>query len=174
MPSACSKILLVDDDPHILSALQRTLLQQWRGGARPQIESFTNPFDALNRICVCEFDLIICDYMMPQMSGGELLQALRDVAPDTVRIMLSGSSTFDTVLSAINQAQAFRFLQKPWDADELADSVRLGLEHRAALVAARAHAKPALTPQELEARRLEAEEPGILTVRRDADGSVIL
>jgi two-component system probable response regulator PhcQ len=172
-----SKILLVDDDPHILSALQRALLQQpWPGGARPTIETFTNPFDALNRICVCEFDLIICDYMMPQMSGGELLQALRDVAPETVRIMLSGSSTFDTVLSAINQAQAFRFLRKPWDAQELAESVRLGLEQRATLVAARSRAaEPApLTPQELEARRLEAEEPGLLTVRRDADGSVIL
>ena len=172
-----SKILLVDDDPHILSALQRALLQQpWPGAAKPAIESFTNPFDALNRICVCEFDLIICDYMMPQLSGGELLQALRDVAPETVRIMLSGSSTFDTVLSAINQAQAFRFLRKPWDAQELAESVRLGLELRATLLAARSRAadQAPLTPQELEARRLEAEEPGLLTVRRDADGSVIL
>jgi len=166
-----SKIVLVDDDPNILSALQRALLQGWPGPDRPQIESFTNPFDALNRICVCEFDLIICDYMMPQMSGGELLQALRDVAPDTVRIMLSGSATFDTVLSAINEAQAFRFLRKPWDAKELLETVRLGLEQRAALLAAKA---PSLTPQELEARRLEAEEPGLLTVRRDANGSVIL
>jgi two-component system probable response regulator PhcQ len=43
----------------------------------PHIEAYTNPFDALNRICACDFDLVICDYMMPQMSGGELLQALR-------------------------------------------------------------------------------------------------
>ncbi|GGZ06739.1 response regulator [Pseudoduganella plicata] len=171
-----SKILLVDDDPNILSALQRALLQGWQGPAAPQIESFTNPFDALNRICVCEFDLIICDYMMPQMSGGELLQALRDVAPDTVRIMLSGSATFDTVLSAINEAQAFRFLSKPWDSAELTESVRLGLAQREALLAARARAadRAPPTPQELEARRLEAEEPGLLTVRRDANGSVIL
>lgn len=170
-----SKILLVDDDPNILSALQRELLQQWRGEARPQIEAFTNPFDALERICACEFDLIICDYMMPQLSGGDLLEALKDIAPDTVRIMLSGSAEFTTVLSAINQAQAFRFLRKPWDAAELADSVRLGLAQRSALLAARHATAPATaTPQELEARRLEAEEPGLLTVRRDADGSVIL
>lgn len=171
-----SKILLVDDEPNVLSALQRALLQGWQGAGRPQIESFTNPFDALNRICECEFDLIICDYMMPQLSGGELLQALRDVAPDTVRIMLSGSATFDTVLCAINEAQAFRFLSKPWDPAELSESVRLGLAQREALLAARAPAvEPAtLSPQELEARRLEAEEPGLLTVRRDADGSVIL
>ncbi len=171
-----NKILLIDDDPNILSALQRALLQQWTGAERPQIEGFTDPFDALNRICTCDFDLVICDYMMPRMSGGELLQVLKDVAPDTVRIMLSGSSEFDTVLSAINQAQAFRFLRKPWDPDELAESVRLGLEQRAALLAARGQtpAGAALTPQELEARRLEAEEPGLLKVRRAADGSIIL
>jgi two-component system probable response regulator PhcQ len=170
-----NKILLVDDDPHILSALQRALHQRW-GAERLQIDSFTNPFDALNRICVCDYDLVICDYMMPQMSGGELLQALKEVAPDTVRIMLSGSSSFDTMLSAINQAQAFRFLRKPWDADELTDSVRLGLAQRAALLAARGPVSPApaLSPQEIEARRLEADEPGLLAVRRDANGSVIL
>lgn len=170
-----NKILLVDDDPHILSALQRALHQRW-GAERLQIDSFTDPFDALKRICSCDYDLVICDYMMPQMSGGELLHALREVAPDTVRIMLSGSSSFDTMLSAINQAQAFRFLRKPWDADELTDSVRLGLAQRAALLAARGPASPdaALTPQEIEARRLEADEPGLLAVRRDANGSVIL
>lgn len=170
-----NKILLVDDDPHILSALQRALLQRW-GDERLQIESFTNPYDALNRICCFDFDLVICDYMMPQMSGGELLQALKEVAPDTVRIMLSGSSSFDTMLSAINQAQAFRFLRKPWDAQELVDSVRLGLAQRAALLAARGPASSTapLTPQEFEARRLEVDEPGLLAVRRDANGSVIL
>ncbi|MGJ9417207.1 response regulator [Massilia sp. CMS3.1] len=171
-----SKILLIDDDPYILSALQRELVQQWSGTTRPQIESFTDPFDALGRICTCDFDLVICDYMMPRLSGGELLKALSEVAPDTVRIMLSGSSAFDTVLSAINEAQAFRFLRKPWGADELAESVRLGLELRTALLEARGQAAlPSVpTAQELEAERLEAEEPGLLKVRRDANGSIIL
>lgn len=173
-----TKILLIDDDPHILSALQRELLQQWPGTVRPQIEAFADAFDALNRVCTCDFDLVICDYMMPRINGGELLQTLRDVAPDTVRIMLSGSSAFDTVLSAINQAHAFRFLRKPWDAAELAECVRQGLELRASLLAARGALSTAsgaaLTAQEREARRLETEEPGMLTVKRDADGSVIL
>ena len=162
-----SRILLVDDEPNVLSALQRALLQALRE-APPQIESFTNPFDALNRICSCDFDLVICDYMMPQMSGGELLQALKEVSPDTVRIMLSASTEFDTMLSAINQAQAFRIMSKPWDIAELERNVRLALALRAR------QPGRAATPQELEARRLEAEEPGLLQVRRDADGSVIL
>ncbi len=80
------------------------------------------------------------------------------------RILLSGSSVYGTVVSAINQAAAFRFMSKPWDAAELEDNVRQALALRATLV----------TPQEQEAQRLEAEEPGLLQVRRDADGSVIL
>ena len=162
------KILLVDDELRVLNALQRALRLMFRDTA-PQIESFTNPFDALNRICACDFDLVICDHAMPQMSGGELLQALRDVAPDTVRIMLSASSEFDTVLSAINQAQVFRFMRKPWDAAELERNVQQAMALRAGLPG-----QPQPTPQELEARRLEAEEPGLLVVRRDADGAIIL
>ena len=159
------RILLVDDDIQVLKALQRALLLQLRDDP-PGIEYCTDPFAALERICQCDFDLVICDYMMPRLNGAELLQALRDVAPDTVRIMLSASDQFDTVLSAINQAQAFRFLRKPWDPQELGQQVKLALAQRASQ-------RPA-TPQEQEARRLEAEEPGLLQVRRDADGSIIL
>jgi len=168
-------ILLVDDDVNILSALRRALQQ--RSETTLQIESFTDPFKALRRIFEFEFDLIICDYMMPQMSGGELLRSLKEVAPDTVRIMLSGSSSFDTVVSAINEAHAFRFMRKPWDAEELAENVRLGMEMRTTLLAARAAGaanRSAPSAQELEAARLEAAEPGLLTVRRDDNGWIIL
>ena len=161
-----SKILLIDDDVNVLAALARALRQILREQP-PEIERYVNPFDALARICECEFDLVICDYMMPQMSGGELLQVLKDVAPNTVRMMLSASTEYATMVSAINEAAAFRFMSKPWDAAELEQHVRQALALRATLV-------PPPSPQELEAQRLEAEEPGLLQVRRDADGSVIL
>lgn len=165
-----SRILLVDDEPNMLSALQRALRQS-KPLAGAQIETFTNPFDALNRICVCEFDLVVSDFMMPEMSGGEFLQALKEVAPTTVRIMLSASTDFKTAMAAINDAHVFRFIPKPWQQSELEQNILQGLEERRRLLA---EAGQAPTAQELEARRLEEEEPGLLHVKRSDDGSIIL
>ena len=171
-----SRIMLVDDEPNMLSALQRALRQSdTLAGA--QIETFSNPFDALNRICVCEFDLVVSDFMMPEMSGGDFLQALRDVAPLTVRIMLSASNDFKTAMAAINDANVFRFIQKPWQQAELEQSILQGLQERARLLVElgrQLDGAAAPTPQELEARRLEQEEPGLLDVKRAPDGSIIL
>jgi two-component system, probable response regulator PhcQ len=164
------KILLVDDDPNITRALQREIRLCLRG-TQVETEAYTNPFDALNRICVCDFDVVISDFTMPELSGVDLLQALKDVAPNTVRIMLTASTEIGTAIGAINQAQVFRFVQKPWQPADLQDTLRQALAHRAALLA---EAAQPLTPQEQEAQRLEADEPGILHVRRTDDGSVIL
>ncbi len=163
-----TRILLIDDEALMLSALQRELQQLFRGKAL-LLECYTNPYAALKRICEQEFDVVICDFMMPQMSGGELLQALKNVAPQTVRIMLSASTAFDTALSAINQAAAFRFIRKPWEPEELAQTLREALQLRASTLT-----QPAPTAQELEAQRLEQDEPGILHVKRAPDGSIIL
>ncbi len=163
-----NRILLIDDEPLMLSALQRELQQQFRG-QELRLECYTDPFAALKRSCEQEFDVVICDFMMPKLSGGELLQALKNVAPHTVRIMLSASTAFDTALSAINQAAAFRFIRKPWEPEELAQTVREALQLRAETLA-----RQAPTAQELEAQRLEKEEPGILRVKRAPDGSIIL
>lgn len=167
-----STILLVDDDPNMLRALERAL-RQLLPPAQLRIEAYADPQTALERVCLSDFDLVIADYRMPHMNGSAMLQALKAVAPDTVRIMLSASTEFSTAMSAINDAHVFRFIAKPWQPDELASAVREGLQQRAALLAERA-GQPPPTAQELEARRLEQEEPGILHVKRAPDGSIIL
>jgi two-component system probable response regulator PhcQ len=177
------RILLVDDEPAILAALRRSLRLDF-DEATLQIELCDNPFTALERVCVGEYDIVLSDFMMPQLSGGALLQALKDVAPDTVRLMLSGSTEFSTAMSAINEAEVLRFIPKPWQAAELEQALRQAMARRLELLAERAErqrraaeaaeAAAGLSPQEAEARRLEAEEPGILHVRRAPDGSIIL
>jgi two-component system probable response regulator PhcQ len=83
-------------------------------------------------------------------------------------------------MAAINRAEVFRYVAKPWSAEELGQVFALAFERHAATLAASrlsqqpAAGAPALSAQDLEARRLESQEPGITQVRRASDGSVYL
>ncbi|MDC8760088.1 response regulator [Janthinobacterium fluminis] len=173
------RFLLVDDEINVLHALQRSMRQLLRIDDL-HIELFTSAAAALARCCECQFDLVISDQRMPKMRGVEFLNIMKDVAPTTVRMMLTASTEFDTAVGAINDAQVFRLIPKPWQPGELRDTIRLALQQRDRLVEAQrlfdeAQQKQAgLTAQEREARRLEEEEPGILKVKWGPDGSIIL
>lgn len=169
------RFLLLDDEPGVLQALRRSLRLLPLEGVL--IETFAYPMDALKRICECEFDLAISDYRMPQMDGITFLQALKEVAPHTVRIMLTASTDFRTAMGAINEAHVFRFIPKPWTAADLESNVHAALAERDRLLAEAGLANQAgqvLSAQEREAQRLEEEEPGLLKVKWGPDGSIIL
>ena len=109
MEQECNRILLVDDDPQVLG----TLTLQLR---REPIEILTamGGEEALAILRNNEVAVIVSDYRMPGMTGAEVLRAAMEISPDTVRIMLTGSADFQTVLEAINDAHTSRFLMKPW------------------------------------------------------------
>lgn len=173
------RILLLDDEANVLSALQRSLRQHFPDETL-SIETFTDPEQALLRCGEVLFDAVVSDYRMPGMNGIEVLKIVKGIQPDAIRLALSASTEFETVMQAINQAEVYRYIPKPWQSDEL----RLILESAFALrdqlmedrrLAALLRAEHGeLTPQELEARRLEAEEPGITKVKWGDDGSVQL
>ncbi len=112
-------ILLVDDEENILKALQRVLRREGY-----HILSTTDPTEAL-KIASKELpSVIVSDQKMPRMSGSELLSQVKDISPDTVRIMLTGYADMQSALSAINEGQVFRFISKPWNDDELREVLR--------------------------------------------------
>ena len=100
------RILLVDDEPHILSALQRLLRNGLKdaAGARYEVESFTDAAPALARARERAFALAISDQRMPGMTGVEFLRELRQVQPDCGRIILSGYADLNALVAAINEA----------------------------------------------------------------------
>lgn len=126
------RLLLVDDEQNVLHALVRTLRSCYRD--QVAFETFTNPFEALKRCSLAEFDVVISDFRMLELTGVEFLAALQQVAPDTVRIMLTASTEFGTVSSAINEAGVFRFLSKPWDETSLRAALDASFEQREKLV----------------------------------------
>lgn len=172
------RLLLVDDEANILQALRRVLVRAFRDDMR--IELFDDPRAALTRAAEISFDVVISDFRMPVMDGVTFLKALREIQPDSVRMILSATTDFDALVTAINEAEIHRYLIKPWVDDEVVATVRLALEKRAKLLEEHQLAdesrmrKGMMTKAEAELRRLEAEEPGITKVKWGPDGSVLL
>lgn len=120
MASRMNRILVVDDEPHVLSALGRSLRHE-----PYELISTTSAHAALTLLRGEEFDLVLSDLVMPEMSGLEFLGRAREVQPDAMRIMMTGNGAVDTVVSAINDGAIYRFVTKPWDNVDLRLTLRL-------------------------------------------------
>jgi response regulator RpfG family c-di-GMP phosphodiesterase len=117
------QILLVDDDPNILDGYRRALRKDFR------LQTALGGLQALDLIVgKPPFAVIVSDMRMPEMSGVELLGRLKDLAPESVRIMLTGNADQETASEAVNQGHVFRFLTKPCTAESLALSLTAGIE----------------------------------------------
>lgn len=116
-------ILLVDDEPNILKALQRLL--------RPEgykILLAESGADGLIMMATEKVDLIISDMRMPEMDGAMFLSLVRKRWPDTMRLLLTGHADMTQTVSAINQGEIYRFIAKPWQDEEFLIIVRQALE----------------------------------------------
>lgn len=125
MSDTVPSILLVDDEASVLSALRRLL--------RPS--GYTMHFAASGRegLEVLErehVDLVISDMRMPEMDGATFLKHVRNRWSDVVRVMLTGYSEITSTIDAINHGEIYRYIQKPWDDNDLILIIRDALERR--------------------------------------------
>lgn len=112
-------LLLLDDEENVLRSLVRLFRQD--GYRLLTASSVSEAFDLLARNDV---QVILSDQRMPDMSGTEFLSRVRDLYPDTVRLVLSGYTDLETITEAINQGAAYRFLTKPWSDNDLREHIR--------------------------------------------------
>ena len=161
------KILLIDDDPYVTAGLQRTLRKE-----PYDILTAHSADEALQFLSRDRVDVIVSDEKMPGMSGSELLAQVHLDYPDTVRILLTGQASMEAALRAINEAEVYRFLLKPCDEAALARTIELGLERKER--SADSHSQPPTKHRALVVQELERENPGIVRVNRDADGTIVL
>lgn len=120
--SAPVRILFVDDEERIL----RSLALQFRRHYDVLTES--DPLRALQRLREEHVHVLVSDQRMPQMSGAQLLAEAREIAPNTLRILLTGYSDLDAAVEALNNGGIFRYLTKPWDQQEMAFTLRQAAE----------------------------------------------
>ena len=106
-------VLFVDDEEKILKSLKRGLLDE------PYNTLFaTSGKEALEILKKEEVHIIVTDMRMPEMSGLDLLRAVKQEYPHIVRMVLSGYTQVTTLLTAINQGEIFKFITKPWQLEE--------------------------------------------------------
>ena len=120
------KILLVDDEPNVLKASERLLHDRF------ETEAAVGAAEALNAVKTTgPYAVIMSDLRMPQTDGLQLLTVVKNLAPDTVRIMLTGYADVQTAVGAINEGSIFRFLTKPCSKQTLVNALTAALaQHR--------------------------------------------
>ena len=102
------KVLLVDDDPDLLESCERNFRRKF------QMETAEGGGDALGKIATRgPFAVVVSDRQMPHMDGIQFLSLVRERAPDTVRIMLTGNADLEGAIRVVNEGNIFRFLTKP-------------------------------------------------------------
>jgi diguanylate cyclase (GGDEF)-like protein len=107
-------LLLVDDEEDVVAALERLLRHDGYNILRANSGK-----QGLEVLAQHEVGVVISDQRMPEMSGVEFLTRVKELYPDTIRVVLSGTGDFDTVTTAINQGAIYKFFTKPWDNDVL-------------------------------------------------------
>ncbi len=126
------KVLLVDDEPNVLAGFQRQLIGKY------DVETARSGKKALQLLETAgPFAVVVSDNLMPGMDGTEFLAQVRDIHPDTVRIMLTGHADLDTAVDAVNLGYIFRFLTKPCPPKVLAQAVGAGIEQHKLILAER-------------------------------------
>lgn len=155
------KVLLVDDDPHVLGGLRRALHKE-----PYEILTASSGREGLEILGTTSIDLIVTDQEMPGSSGTEFLHQVREAFPGIVRFLLTGSAILEVVMEAVDRGDVSRFFTKPCNKLELAISIRQALQQKdleteaCRLLEAAKQASALLD-------RLEEEYPGIDEKRRD-------
>jgi len=148
MTTLPSRILLVDDEPENLRALERTLRQRF------ELVSTDNPNEALTLAQTQEFAAVISDQRMPGMMGTDLLARIAKEKPNTTRIILTAFTDTKEILDAINRAEIYRYITKPWDNQELVNVLMQATERYRLLT----QNQSLVSELETKNRRLEEKE----------------
>jgi diguanylate cyclase (GGDEF)-like protein/PAS domain S-box-containing protein len=112
-------LLLVDDEDNILRALRRTLRKD-----SYNILTCTSAQQAFELLALNNVHVIVSDQRMPGMTGTDFLKKVKDIYPNTIRMVLSGFTDLNSVTEAINQGAIYKYLTKPWDDSTLSESIQ--------------------------------------------------
>jgi len=117
-------VLFVDDEVNILKAIQRLMRHE-----PYQVVTASTADEAFDQLDQTAAQVVVSDQRMPEMSGVDLLQTVRERHPDVVRMMLTGYTEMNVAVEAINRGEIFRLITKPWNDEELKATLRQAFDH---------------------------------------------
>ena len=126
MGSDKETVVIVDDEEMVLTSLSTFLTLE----TDYQVMTFTSAREALKFIDSNDVDLVVSDFLMPEMDGISFLAEVRRLRPHVPRIILTGYADKENAIKAINEVGLFQYIEKPWDNDDLRLIVRNGIEKK--------------------------------------------
>ena len=121
-----STVLIVDDEPAVVQSITELLQLE----TSHRVLGETSSPRALQLAKLNPIDLVISDFLMPEMDGIELLLEIRRLYTEATLILLTGYADKENAIRAINEVGIFHYMEKPWDNDDLLTIVRTGLDKR--------------------------------------------
>lgn len=163
------KVLLVDDDPGVVAAVTKALLDE--------ACDLLVVFSAAEALAILEREhvrIVVADETVDDMSGMDFLRLVSRDFSDTVRILLTGQDHLEQAKQGLNQGQLFRFFVKPFRDEDLAATIRQALSPAGGrpLDARRLQVKKAMEAVLLQ--DLETKHPGITRVDTDEEGAIVI
>lgn len=142
-PAKKARILFVDDEERILTALRSVFRMNYH------VFTATSGAQAMEFATKFRPHVVVSDQRMPEMTGVQMLRQIKEAAPNTVRILLTGYSDLASIVGSINEGEVFRFVSKPWDNQEIQRIV--GEAVAIAIELAEAADRPVITLEKMSA-----------------------
>lgn len=119
-------VAVIDDEPMVTQSIKNFLALE----TDYQVLTFNSPQAAIDSLKETPVDVIISDYLMPDINGIDLLLELKSVQPQATRILLTGYADKENAIKAINDVGLYQYVEKPWENEDLKLIIRNGIEKR--------------------------------------------
>jgi len=122
--NSVERVLILDDEEMVLTSLRSFLELE----TDYEVVTFTSANEALEYTKKNKINLVVSDYLMPEMDGISFLAKVKEIDPNTTRIILTGYADKENAIKAINEVSLFQYIEKPWDNDNLKLVIRNGID----------------------------------------------
>jgi DNA-binding NtrC family response regulator len=116
--------MIVDDEDMVVTSLRAFLTLE----TDFDVQGFTNPEQAVCLLQQRSVDVVVSDYLMPKLTGIQLLKKARELQPEATRILLTGHADKQSAIQAINEVGLYQYIEKPWENAALLLSISNGCE----------------------------------------------